>query len=982
MESTTEIKRLQSCISDLISVLALPAIWSGSEASHILGTLLDVLLTMLRLDFVYARLPDASDGPAVEVVRLSDRRHFSGQPQQFGELLDRWLSDDQPGSRCAIPHPTEDGEVYIAQFSLGLQPDGGAFIAGSRRTDFPTEVERLLLRVAANQAGIGLQEARRSGEQKRISEMLEERVADRTKRLMAVNEELRRSEAYLAQAQKLSRTGSFGWKVSTGEIIWSEESFRIFQYDRDIKPTVELILQRVHPQDIPLVKETIGRASQDRKNFEHEYRLLMPDGFIKYVHVVARAVSDELDGVEFVGAVMDVTDRKRAEQALLSSDAYLAEGQKLSHTGSWACDIASQKMIHSSEEHRRLFGLAPAGDGAPSFEEFYHRIHPEDRDRTVDDLQKAIRAGTNVEANFRVVLPEGTTRYMYGIGHPLVKPSGDTGEFVGAVMDITERKRGETLRDGERGVLEMIARDAPLEEIFEKLARAVEARFDSSLCSVLLLDEDGQHVRHAAGPSLPSAYLKAIDGLRIGPKAGSCGTAMYRRESVSVTDILQDPLWEPYRDIAGSFGLRACWSTPMVAHSGKVLGSFAMYYREPRSPSPAEIRALEMATHLGGIAIERKHVRQELQRSESYLAEAQRLSHTGSWAFNTQQPVYWSEENFRIWGLDPQHGIPKREAILQRIHPEDRTRMLEYVQKTLDKKSDYAVEFRIVLPDGTVKHIQGLGHPVFSASGELVEVVGTQLDVTERKHAEEERERLRQAQAEIAHINRVTTMGELTASLAHEVNQPIAAAITDANTCLRWLNRDQPDMAEAREAAARVVKDATRAAEIISRTRLLFKKASPQSDLVDVNEIVREMVVLLRSEAMRYSITIRTELTDIPPVMGDRVQLQQVLMNLVANGIDAMKEVDGIRELAIKSEKAENDQLLISVSDTGVGLPPQQADQIFNPFFTTKPHGTGMGLRISRSIVESHGGRLWAARNSHRGASFYITLPSRLEACA
>ncbi|HEY0366333.1 MAG TPA: PAS domain-containing protein, partial [Pyrinomonadaceae bacterium] len=733
METTAEIKRLQSCINDLISVLALPAIWSGSEASHIVGTLLEVLLTMLRLDFVYARLPDASDGPPVEVVRLGDRRHFSGQPQQFGELLDRWLSDDQPGSRWAIPHPTGDGEVYIALFSLGLQPDSGAFVAGSRRTDFPTEVERLLLRVAANQAGIGLQEARRSGEQKRISEMLEQRVADRTKRLMAVNEELRRSEAYLAQAQKLSRTGSFGWKVSTGEIIWSEESFRIFQYDRTIKPTVELILQRVHPQDIPLVKETIDRASQDRKNFEHEYRLLMPNGSIKYVHVVARAVSDELDDVEFVGAVMDVTDRKRAEEALLSSDAYLAEGQKLSHTGSWACDIASQKMIHSSEEHRRLFGLARAGVGAPSFEEFYHRIHPEDRDRTVDDLEKAIRAGTNVEANFRVVLPGGTTRYMYGIGHPLVKPSGDTGEFVGAVMDITERKRGETLRDGERGVLEMIARDAPLEEIFEKLARVVEARFDGSLCSVLLLDEDGQHVRHAAGPSLPRAYLKAIDGLRIGPKAGSCGTAMYRRELVSVTDILQDPLWEPYRDIAGSFGLRACWSTPMVAHSGKVLGSFAMYYREPRSQSPAEIRALEMATHLAGIAIERKQAREELQRSESYLAEAQRLSHTGSWAFNARQALYWSEENFRIWGFDPQEGLPDRETMLQRIHPEDRDTMLEYVQKALDEKRDYAIEFRIMLPDGTVKHIHGLGHPVFNASGELVEVVGTQLDVTERK---------------------------------------------------------------------------------------------------------------------------------------------------------------------------------------------------------------------------------------------------------
>jgi PAS domain S-box-containing protein len=677
---------------------------------------------------------------------------------------------------------------------------------------------------------------------------------------------------------------------------------------------------------------------------------------------------------------MDVTDRKRSEDALLRSDAYLAEGQKLSHTGSWACDIGSRKMIHSSEEHRRLFGLSPERTGTPSFEELYQRIHPEDRDRTIDDLERAIRAGTNVEANFRVVLPEGTTRYMYGIGHPLVKPSGQTGEFVGAVMDITERKRGEALRNGERSVLEMIARDAPLEEIFEKLVRVVEARFDGLLCSVLLLDDDGEHLRHGAGPSLPMAYMKVIDGLSIGPKAGSCGTAMYRRESVVVTDILQDPLWEPYRHMAEPFGLRACWSTPMLAHSGKVLGSFAMYYREPRSPSPAETRALEMATHLAGIAIERKQVREELERSESYLAEAQRLSHAGSWAFNARRALYWSEENFRIWGFDPQQGLPDREAMLQRIHPEDRDRMLEYIQQAVREKRDYAVEFRIVLPDGTVKYIHGLGHPVFSASLELVEVVGTQLDVTERKRAEEERERLRQLQADLAHINRVTTMGELTASLAHEVNQPIAAAVTDANTCLRWLNRDEPDLEEAREAAARTVKDATHAAEIIARIRLLFKKASPQSDLVDVNEIIQEMIVLLRNEATRYSISVRTDLADVPQVVGDRVQLQQVLMNLVANGIDAMKEVDGTRELAIKSQKAENGQLLISISDTGVGLPRQQVDQIFNAFFTTKPHGTGMGLRISRSIVESHGGRLWAADNSHRGASFYITLPTRFDA--
>jgi C4-dicarboxylate-specific signal transduction histidine kinase len=291
------------------------------------------------------------------------------------------------------------------------------------------------------------------------------------------------------------------------------------------------------------------------------------------------------------------------------------------------------------------------------------------------------------------------------------------------------------------------------------------------------------------------------------------------------------------------------------------------------------------------------------------------------------------------------------------------------------------VEFRIVLPDGAIKYVRSTGHPVRNISGDLLEYVGTSIDVTERKRADEERERLRQAQTDLAHVNRVTTMGELTASLAHEVNQPIAAAITNANTCMRWLSADTPNLEEARAAAMRIVKDGTRAAEIIKRVRLLFKKGSPERELVDLNEVVRDMIVLLRSEATRYSISVRTKLAaDLPEVVGDRVQLQQVLMNLMINGIDAMRDVDGTRELVVKSERGEYEQALVSVSDTGVGLPQQQADQIFNAFFTTKSHGFGMGLRISRSIVESHGGHLWAAENSPRGASFYVTLPTKAEA--
>ena len=251
------------------------------------------------------------------------------------------------------------------------------------------------------------------------------------------------------------------------------------------------------------------------------------------------------------------------------------------------------------------------------------------------------------------------------------------------------------------------------------------------------------------------------------------------------------------------------------------------------------------------------------------------------------------------------------------------------------------------------------------------------VEIAERNRAEEA---LRQSQVDLARISRVTTMGELTASLAHEVNQPIAAAVTDASTCLRWLTRDQPDLGEAREAASRMVRDAARATEIISQIRSLFKKGASQKETVDVNEIIRGMIELLRSEAARYSISMHTELSGgLPHIMGDRVQLQQVLMNLIINGIDAMKDVEGIRELTIHSRRGEDGQVQISVSDTGVGLPPQQADKIFNAFFTTKTHGTGMGLRISRSIIESHGGRLWAVDNPPRGANFHLALPSKAD---
>jgi PAS domain S-box-containing protein len=381
---------------------------------------------------------------------------------------------------------------------------------------------------------------------------------------------------------------------------------------------------------------------------------------------------------------------------------------------------------------------------------------------------------------------------------------------------------------------------------------------------------------------------------------------------------------------------------------------------------------------------ERKSAEESLRRSEGYLAEAQRLSHTGSWASIPARGEikYLSEECYRVLGFDPQLGQPRYETFFQRVHPEDQAKVSEAVEKAGRENTEFELDYRIVHPGGDTRNIHAIGHPVLRPKSDFVEFVGTVIDITERKRAEEERERLRQVQTDLARVNRVTTMGELTASLAHEVNQPIAAAVTNANSCYRWLEADVPNLDKARAAAIRIVKDGTRAAEILSRIRLLFQKGTQQLELVDVNEVIEEMIVLLRGEATRQSISVRMELaTDLPQIMGDRVQLQQVIMNLMMNSIDAMKAVDGTQELAIKSHRAENDQLLVSVSDTGVGLPPGQADQIFNAFFTTKAHGTGMGLRICRSIVESHGGRLWAANNTERGASFHFALPINVAAC-
>jgi PAS domain S-box-containing protein len=670
----------------------------------------------------------------------------------------------------------------------------------------------------------------------------------------------------------------------------------------------------------------------------------------------------------------DITEQKHAEEAAGRSEQELRDAIEAIPTVVWIAgpDGLNAFVNRRWAEYTGLSAEDTAGAGWQS------AVHPGDAERHVSKWRAAVASGEPYEDEVRFRGADGEYRWFLVRGVPLRDERGEIVKWYGIMTDMEDRKRAEDFLAGEKRVLEIVARGDSLRQILDSICLLVEQQTSRVFASILLVD--GNRLRHGSAPSLPKAYADAIDGIEIGPAVGSCGTAAYRGEQVIVEDIAIDPLWTAFREFALPHGLRACWSTPIFSSEGEVIATFAMYYGEVRRPSLRDQQIIEQITHLAGVAIQRRLTEEKLQRSESYLQEAQRLSHTGSWARRWSggpgpgPVVYCSEELLRMWGFEPQEGVPSGESFDQRIHREDLDKVHDRFREAARTRGEYANDFRIVLADGTIRYIQSIGHAVLDTDEEVLEFVGTAVDVTERKHAEQERDRLRQLEADLAHVNRLTTMGELTASLAHEINQPIAAAITNANACLRWLTRDSPDLQEARKAAKRIVVDGTRAADIISRLRSFYRKGTPQQrELLDVNDVTRDMLKLLRGEANRNSVLMRTALRDLPLVPADRVQLQQVFMNLMLNAIEAMKESGG--ELSITTRLAEDGGLLISVSDTGIGLPAGKADQMFKAFFTTKPQGTGMGLAISRSIIESHGGRLWASDNATRGATFYFTLP-------
>jgi PAS domain S-box-containing protein len=627
-------------------------------------------------------------------------------------------------------------------------------------------------------------------------------VRDITGRKRAENA-LRTSESYLAQAQQLSRTGSFGWDVSSGNLVWSAESFRIAGVDPEVKPTLQLIHERIHPDDRAAVKEYMESASKRGADLDFEHRFLLPDGSVKFIHVLGKAVRDKPGRLEYIGAAMDVTAQR----------------------------IAEDMLRRSESRYRELVELSP------------------DAVYVVD--QRGILVSTN---------PAGLT---------LLGRRAE--EALGLAMSETH------VPDDQDGYRERLKRISA-----------------------------GQSLR------LERDFVRK-DGTRVPVE-------------VSVSPIRHGLFQSVVRDIS-----------------------------------------------------ERKRNELELRRSEAYLAEAERMSHIGSWAWNpaTRANTYWSAEMYRIHQRDPLDGPLSLEEQRSLRRPEDWANFMQALDRSIREKIDLDFEIPLVFSDGSIKYLHVLGHPVVDAGGNVVELSGITRDVTEQQHARAARDALQRMEARLARASQIATLGEVSASIAHEINQPLTAIIANAHMCSDSLSSESVNMADARSLIQEILECGYQAADVVQRTRTLFKGGTFERTTLDINEVAREVINLMRSEAGKRCVALEIDLeTELPKIFGDRVQIQQVLVNLCVNGFDAMDSlVDRPRKLSMRTRVHGSTAIRVEVQDSGIGL--REPDRIFEAFFTTKQNGMGMGLPICRSIIELHDGHLWPQSDRGPGTTFCFTLPVR-----
>jgi PAS domain S-box-containing protein len=757
---------------------------------------------------------------------------------------------------------------------------------------------------------------------------------------------LLKAEMYLTEAQRLSQTGSFAWNTSTMQNSWSDQIYRIFGFDRKVEPTFELILQRTHPDDRAMVLATFERAASEGKDYELHYRLLMPDGSVKHVHAMARSRKDEVGNAEFVGAIIDVTAAKETERKLRLSEAYLAESQHLSHTSSWAWDQRQKEFVYTSDEIVHLFGFEGTEDSR-LLRAYRDRILDEDLPGVKEATRRAFVNKTDLNVTYRIRLPDGSVKHIQTVGHPVLDNEGAVIQLVGTNVDITEQY-----------------------EAKEKLLRAFDEIKRSQDHLQLVTDTIPILVWRARADGVPDFLNKqALDYTGLGP-----GEIELDWPRAFHPDDKRDTYvkWAAIRE-SGRRG-------SLEARLRRADGGYRWFVFEAE---PLRDQAGNIVSWYGSATDieDRKLAELSLRESEQRFRDYAETASDWLWETGPDHKITRISEHINVVGFTASRlpGVTRWEVASDvETEPEKWKRHRQTINAHLPFR-DFV--YGIINESGAQVYVRTSGKPVFDADGRFLGYRGSGNDITASIRAGQAEQALRKAQAELAHVTRVTMLGELTASIAHEVNQPLAAVVANAEASLRWLNRDTPDLTAARRSIEWVVNDGCRASDVIRRVRALATKSDIETARLNLNQVVNEAIELVERELIKNNVSLQTELApSLPEILGDRVQLQQVIINLLMNAIEAMEPLtDRPRELLIRSASSDTNQLIVSVTDSGIGISAGSANRLFNAFFTTKSSGLGMGLSICRSIVEAHGGRMSASSNEGPGATFQFVLPVHQE---
>jgi PAS domain S-box-containing protein len=733
----------------------------------------------------------------------------------------------------------------------------------------------------------------------------------------------------------------------------------------------------IHPDDLPGLLESWAASLASGAQREAEARLRRFDGAYRWFRFSTAPLTDALGRtVKWVGINTDIEERKRAEAQLRASE----------HRFRSIIDGLPANVLLMTPE-----GLFTDGNrrmmeyfGTPLDElrtlPVDAKIHPDDRPELMRRWARSIATGEDCDTEARFLRADGEYHWFRTLGVPLREADGRIVTWHLLQMNIDDRKQAEVLIAGEKRVLEMVATGQPMARILESLCSLVEGAVVGGFCSIVLTDARTSRLKHGAAPSLPESFIASVIGRPVTAESGPCAMAVHDGRQVIAPDLLTDGRWaDDWTPMATAHGLRSCWSIPLLSSAGKALGAIAIYHEQPSTPATADQAVIDQITHIASIAIERAQSDAALKRSEAFLAETRRLSSTGGLSKRMATgEITWSDEIYRMFGFEP--GVPVTlELILTRVHPDD-VSTFEAMLAAQELASDYIHEYRLLMPDGAIKHLYVVASAGRDQDGELEYIAAVQ-DVTLRRQSEEA---LTKARSELARVARVSSLGALTASIAHEVNQPLSGIVTNAGTCMMMLDEEPPDIRGARETARRTIRDGNRAADVIARLRALFTSGPAALETMDLNLVAREVIALAMSELQRNGVVVLTELAnDLPLVTADRVQLQQVILNLLLNASDAMSAIrDRSRQVVVRTERDSADGVRLSVQDAGAGFDPEVADRLFEAFYTTKTGGMGIGLSVSRSIIASHGGRLWATRNAGPGATFSFAIPSRPEAAS